>query len=57
MNRLEESNRAFGTVGTLFPGDVEVKIDTSDGVYAEGEGEILVKAKRNDGGIIISPTN
>ena len=42
VNRLEESNRAFGTVGTLFR-DVEVKIDTSDGVYAEGEGEILVK--------------
>lgn len=42
VNRLEESNRAFGTVGTLFR-DVEVKIDTSDGAYAEGEGEILVK--------------
>lgn len=41
VNRLDEANRAFGTVGTLFR-NVEVKIDTN-GEYAEGEGEICVK--------------
>lgn len=41
VNRIEESGRCFGTVGTLF-NHVEVKIDTN-GEFAEGEGEILVK--------------
>ncbi|MGQ3015553.1 MAG: AMP-dependent synthetase/ligase [Flavobacteriales bacterium] len=42
VNRIDEANRHFGTVGTLFR-DVEVKIDSAGGEYAEGEGEILVK--------------
>lgn len=41
VNRLDEANRCFGTVGTVFR-NVEVKIDTN-GEYAEGEGEICVK--------------
>jgi long-chain acyl-CoA synthetase len=32
----------LGTVGPVLPG-VEIKIDDSDGIYAEGEGEILAK--------------
>src|SRR5690606_20925928 len=42
VNRIDEANRHFGTVGTLFR-DVEVKIDAAGGEYAAGEGEILVK--------------
>lgn len=42
VNRIDEANRHFGTVGTLFR-DVEVKIDSAGGEYAAGEGEILVK--------------
>ncbi|MCS6981908.1 MAG: long-chain fatty acid--CoA ligase, partial [Flavobacteriales bacterium] len=41
-NRIEEENRMFGTVGIPID-DVEVKIDTSDGEYRPGEGEICVK--------------
>lgn len=41
-NRIEESGRAFGTVGPVIS-DVQVKIDSSDGGYKEGEGEICCK--------------
>lgn len=41
-NRIEEEGRCFGTVGPVISG-VEVKIDSSDGEYREGEGEICCK--------------
>lgn len=41
-NRIEEENRMFGTVGVPID-NVEIKIDTSDGDYRPGEGEICVK--------------
>lgn len=41
-NRIEENSRMFGTVGTIID-DVQIKIDTSDGAYNEGEGEICCK--------------
>lgn len=41
-NRVSEEGREFGTVGPVITG-VEVKIDSSDGGYREGEGEICCK--------------
>ncbi|MCX7650952.1 MAG: long-chain fatty acid--CoA ligase [Flavobacteriales bacterium] len=41
-NRIEEENRMFGTVGVPID-DVEVRIDTRDGDYRPGEGEICVR--------------
>lgn len=41
-NRIVEEGRSFGTVGPVISG-VEVKIDSSDGEYKEGEGEICCK--------------
>jgi long-chain acyl-CoA synthetase len=42
VNLFDNQKAQFGTVGPILPG-VEVKIDDSDGSYAEGEGEILCK--------------
>lgn len=41
INRFEEEGAMLGTVGPVLDG-VEVYIDTSDGDYRAGEGEILV---------------
>ncbi len=41
-NRIEEEGRCFGSVGPVISG-VEVKIDSTDGEYREGEGEICCK--------------
>lgn len=41
-NRIEEENRMFGTVGIPID-EVQVKIDTSNGEYRPGEGEICCK--------------
>jgi long-chain acyl-CoA synthetase len=40
VNRFEENEAMFGTVGLAIEG-VQVKIDASDGNYAEGEGEVI----------------
>lgn len=42
INTFEPRGAMLGTVGPVLPG-VEIKIDESDGIYAEGEGEILAK--------------
>lgn len=41
INRFEEEGAMLGTVGPVLEG-IEVYIDTSDGDYRAGEGEILV---------------
>ncbi len=40
VNTYDKGGAMLGTVGTVLKG-VEIKIDTSDGDYREGEGEIL----------------
>jgi long-chain acyl-CoA synthetase len=42
INYFEDGAALIGTVGPIIPG-VEVIIDSSDGSYKEGEGEILCK--------------
>ena len=44
VNRFFGNEAKIGTVGTPIP-CVTIKIDTSDGEYQEGEGEILAKGK------------
>jgi long-chain acyl-CoA synthetase len=39
-NRFEPNKALIGTVGPVFP-DVKIYIDSTEGDYAEGEGEIL----------------
>jgi long-chain acyl-CoA synthetase len=42
IGRYDKGGAMIGTVGVPLP-DVQIKIDTSDGNYREGEGEILAK--------------
>ncbi len=42
IGKFEPYSALLGTIGPILP-SVQVKIDATDGTYAEGEGEILVK--------------